>query len=136
MDEILRNLRKKNGYTQEKLSLELKVSRQTISNWERGISLPDIENISLLSKFYNVPIGYLLGNQDLGNDYKKSTSFLYLLTIASFLTPLAAFILVYLVDDYKNELSVSQFKLFKYLGYFLSILNLIIIFFILLLNIM
>lgn len=41
--EKIVELRKKNNYTQEKLADNLKVSRQTISNWESDITSPDLK---------------------------------------------------------------------------------------------
>lgn len=60
MEEKLRNLRKAAGYTQEGLATKINVSRQTISNWERGYSIPDTENLKIISKFYEVPISYFI----------------------------------------------------------------------------
>lgn len=57
-------LRKQNGYTQETFAEVLNISRQSISKWERGEALPDIENLLELSKIYNVSIDDLI-NKDL-----------------------------------------------------------------------
>lgn len=46
----------KNGYSQSSLAEQLNISRQAVSKWERGIGLPDIENIILLSKLYNITL--------------------------------------------------------------------------------
>ena len=49
--------------SQEQLADKLQVSRQAISKWELGESMPDTENLILLSKFYGVSIDYLLLNE-------------------------------------------------------------------------
>lgn len=54
---VLRNQR---GYTQEKLAAELQVSRQAISKWELGATLPDTDKLIQLSEYFNVSIDYLL----------------------------------------------------------------------------
>ncbi len=54
---VLRNQR---GFTQEKLAAELQVSRQAISKWELGATLPDTDKLIQLSEYFNVSIDYLL----------------------------------------------------------------------------
>ena len=48
--EKLRTVRKERNYTQEMLSNEMNVSRQTISHWENGRAVPDINTIKRLSQ--------------------------------------------------------------------------------------
>ncbi len=62
--EKLKQLRKANHLSQEKLSERIHVSRQAISKWEQGSAIPDTDNIVLLSKFFQVPIEYLLLNDE------------------------------------------------------------------------
>lgn len=52
--EQLNAVRKEKGLTQEQLAVELNVSRTTISRWESGRALPDIETIKRLSQVLNV----------------------------------------------------------------------------------
>ena len=44
--ENLKKIRKDKGYTQEILAEKLNVVRQTVSKWEKGLSLPDIDMLS------------------------------------------------------------------------------------------
>ena len=53
-------LRKNAGITQEQLSEQLNVSRQTISKWESGVSLPDVESVVAISKLFQVSLNDLL----------------------------------------------------------------------------
>jgi transcriptional regulator with XRE-family HTH domain len=46
----------KNGFSQNSIAKYLNISRQAISKWEQGICLPDIENIILLSRLYNITL--------------------------------------------------------------------------------
>ncbi|WP_298023893.1 helix-turn-helix domain-containing protein [uncultured Dysosmobacter sp.] len=55
--------RKKAGLSQETLAEQLHVTRQTISNWESGRSLPDIESLKALAQALNVPIERLIYDQ-------------------------------------------------------------------------
>ena len=41
--ENLKKIRKDKGYTQEILAEKLNVVRQTVSKWEKGLSLPDVD---------------------------------------------------------------------------------------------
>lgn len=65
----LANLRKEKGMSQSELALKLNVSRQAISRWEVGSSVPNTDNLILLSELYCVPLEYLLvdGNEDYGH---------------------------------------------------------------------
>ena len=44
--ENLKKIRKDKGYTQEILAEKLNVVRQTVSKWEKGLSLPDVDMLS------------------------------------------------------------------------------------------
>lgn len=53
-------LRKSKGLSQETLAEKLNISRQAISKWESGITVPSIENLIELGKIFNVSVGELL----------------------------------------------------------------------------
>ncbi|MBQ8782682.1 MAG: helix-turn-helix transcriptional regulator [Clostridia bacterium] len=56
-------LRKRNGLSQEALAEKLDVSRQSVSKWETGESIPDLDRIVKLSEIFGVSTDYLLKNQ-------------------------------------------------------------------------
>ena len=56
-------LRKKNGLSQDELADKLSISRQAVSKWERGESLPDTENLIALSRLYSVSLDDLVANE-------------------------------------------------------------------------
>lgn len=58
--EKLSNLRIQNGYSQEGLAEKLYVSRQAVSKWEVGTTLPETDKLIAISEFFNVSIDYLL----------------------------------------------------------------------------
>ncbi|MDD2431603.1 MAG: helix-turn-helix transcriptional regulator [Firmicutes bacterium] len=58
--EKLQILRKSNGISQEQLASQIGVSRQAISKWELGVSMPDTDNVIEVSKIFGVSIDYLL----------------------------------------------------------------------------
>jgi transcriptional regulator with XRE-family HTH domain len=53
-------LRKKAGWSQEELAYQMGVSRQSVSKWESGTSIPDLERILKLSQVFGVSTDYLL----------------------------------------------------------------------------
>ena len=53
-------LRKKAGWSQEELAYQMGVSRQSVSKWESGTSIPDLERILKLSQVFDVSTDYLL----------------------------------------------------------------------------
>lgn len=53
-------LRKKKGWSQEELADKLDISRQSVSKWESGTSIPDIDKIIMLSQLFAVSTDYLL----------------------------------------------------------------------------
>ena len=69
--EKLFELRKEKGWSQEKLAEQINVSRQSISKWESGQVLPEIEKIIELSKIFQVTTDYLLLDE---NSEKGSTA--------------------------------------------------------------
>ncbi|MDR0898354.1 MAG: helix-turn-helix domain-containing protein [Oscillospiraceae bacterium] len=58
--EKLQSLRKQKGLSQEQLAAQMTVSRQAVSKWELGESMPDTENIIQLSRLFAVTTDYLL----------------------------------------------------------------------------
>jgi len=74
MVEIGKNiahLRKAQNLSQEELAEKLNVTRQTVSNWERGKAYPDIEMLTMLKETLNTDINSLIYNQ--GNNRKYNT---------------------------------------------------------------
>ena len=60
LNEKLLSLRKATGLTQVQLAEMMNVSRQAISRWEVGESVPSTENLEFLGRLYDVPLEYLL----------------------------------------------------------------------------
>ncbi|MCI9336494.1 MAG: helix-turn-helix transcriptional regulator [Lachnospiraceae bacterium] len=56
-------LRKKNGWSQEELAEKLNISRQSVSKWESGASIPDIDKIIAMSGIFGVSTDYLLKDE-------------------------------------------------------------------------
>ena len=65
LDKNLQTLRRARGLTQEQAAAAVGVTRQALSKWESGESLPDLRNCAALARFYDVTVDDLL-NYDPG----------------------------------------------------------------------
>ena len=61
LNENIKAVRKTKGLSQEELAIKLNVVRQTVSKWERGLSVPDSEMLISISEVLETPVGVLLG---------------------------------------------------------------------------
>lgn len=60
----LKEIRKKKGYSQLKVAMDLSISREALSFYENGKRSPDVEMLCKLSKYFNVSIDYLITGRD------------------------------------------------------------------------
>ena len=60
--DILFNLRTKAKLSQDELAEKMFVTRQAVSRWENGDTIPNTETLKLLSKLFDVSINTLLGS--------------------------------------------------------------------------
>ncbi len=60
----LREIRRKKGYSQLKVAMDLNVSREALSYYENGKRSPDIQMLLKLSDYFNVSIDYLITGKD------------------------------------------------------------------------
>lgn len=75
IDKKLKNARMNANMTQEQAAEQINVSRQTISNWENGKSLPDVINLIKISDVYQMSLDTLLkGDGKMIEKIKKDTS--------------------------------------------------------------
>ncbi|MGN1001621.1 MAG: helix-turn-helix domain-containing protein [Oscillospiraceae bacterium] len=63
LSEKIIDLRKRSGWSQEELGDRLGISRQSVSKWESGASVPDIDKILKLSQLFGVSTDYLLKDE-------------------------------------------------------------------------
>ena len=61
--ENIKAIRKSKGLSQEELAIKLNVVRQTVSKWEKGLSVPDSELLIKLAEILEVPVSRLLGSK-------------------------------------------------------------------------
>lgn len=72
--ENLKTMRKAKGYTQEELAIKLNVVRQTISKWEKGLSVPDADVLSKIADVLDTKVGILLGGTITDEDNKDAVA--------------------------------------------------------------
>lgn len=64
LGDNIQKYRKKKGWSQEELAVRLNVVRQTVSKWERGVSVPDADILLQLAELLDVPVSTLLGIEE------------------------------------------------------------------------
>jgi putative transcriptional regulator len=62
LNENIKVLRKTKGLTQDELAIRLNVVRQTVSKWEKGLSVPDAEMLQRIAEVFEVSVSQLLGS--------------------------------------------------------------------------
>ena len=72
--ENLKTLRKSRGFSQEELSIRLNVVRQTISKWEKGVSVPDAEMLIKIAEVLETTVSGLLGEKIIDEKDKNDIS--------------------------------------------------------------
>ncbi|WP_423188396.1 helix-turn-helix domain-containing protein [Alkalibacterium sp. f15] len=117
LGEKLRKLRTEKSISQIELASELFVTRQTISRWERGETIPSTDNIVQLSNFFDVETAFFLETfKSIENASNKKTNVFY--RTKNFLS-------IYKLDIYIFSLLISPFFYIlitplSYLGLFYS----------------
>lgn len=61
LNKTLKYFRTSHKMTQETLALKLGVTRQTVSKWENGISVPDVDALAKIADIFGVSVSELLG---------------------------------------------------------------------------
>lgn len=61
LNENMKAVRKSKGLSQEELAVKLNVVRQTVSKWEKGLSVPDSDMLLTISEVLETPVSVLLG---------------------------------------------------------------------------
>ena len=60
----LREVRKKKGFSQLKVAMDLSISREALSFYENGKRSPDVDMLVRMSEYYNVSIDYLIRGRE------------------------------------------------------------------------
>lgn len=62
LSETIRSLRRQRGLSQEQLAEALDVSRQAISKWENGVTVPELDKLQAMSALFGVSLDELTGS--------------------------------------------------------------------------
>ena len=68
MENRIRQLREKGGLTQETLAIELEITQQQLSKYERNIASIKVESLKKVAAYFNVTTDYLLGISEVKRD--------------------------------------------------------------------
>ena len=63
LNENIKTIRKAKGLSQEELAIKLKVVRQTVSKWEKGLSVPDAGMVIQIAEVLDTTVNILLGEE-------------------------------------------------------------------------
>ena len=72
IEENIYKLRKKNNLSQGDLALKMDVSRQSISKWETGLSVPDLKNIIKLSEIFDITVDEIVKDKNINESKKEN----------------------------------------------------------------
>lgn len=111
-------LRKKNNLLQEELAEKVGVARQTISKWEIGDTTPDINQVKIISKIFNISIDELVDNdinnvivEKVSNTEKLAGITIKILKVFGimlivFITLILLFVIIFMVDMPRNDYDI------------------------------
>jgi len=77
IEESIYKLRKKNNLSQGDLASKMDVSRQSITKWETGQSVPDLKNIIKLSEIFNVTVDEIVKDKNINESKEENNKLEY-----------------------------------------------------------
>ena len=66
----LKEIRTKKGLTQQRVALDLNISREALSYYENGKRCPDVETLLMFSDYFDVSVHYLITGKEFVSKYK------------------------------------------------------------------
>lgn len=135
---ILLDLRQKHHLSQEQLAQTLGVTRQAVSRWEMGISVPNIHTLLLISEQFHVPIDTMLKKPDVSAENQnkiqnpaKRTPFIFITITGIFLLCVLPFLGQWeqfkYMDLYGSAYDDSYHYIFEYPLSILLVLSIVLI---------
>ena len=67
----LQEIRKKKGYTQQKVAMDLNISREALSYYESDKRTPPLQMLVKMSRYFNVSIDYLITGTEFNSNIKN-----------------------------------------------------------------
>ena len=121
---ILLDLRQKHHLSQEQLAQTLGVTRQAVSRWEMGISVPNIHTLLLISEQFHVPIDTMLKKPDASAENQnkiqnpaKRTPFIFMTITGIFLLC----VLPFLGNGNNSNIWISMVVICRFLSLYFRI---------------
>ena len=105
---FIKKIRKDNNLTQKELADKLGVTYQAVSKWERGINLPDISLLTIMSKEFNQSLDNIFSGEF--NDYKKGKSFNKKLLFIFLIIIIIVGIILFINNKKDNDFSFKTIK--------------------------
>lgn len=106
----IKELRKIKNISQEELANELSVSRQTISKWESDIVSPDINNIEMISNFFEVSTDYIINGKENKTSPKQNNVWIILCFSIGIIAIIGTSILMIINKGKNSPLSTINFS--------------------------
>lgn len=105
---LILNARQKKGMSQEILAQKLHISRQSISNWENNLNIPDPDTLKMLCKILNLNFENI---SKFANYFPKKSRKFNLYFILILISFLMIFIFVFILIHYRNKFEVYNIYL-------------------------
>lgn len=130
--EQINYLRKQKGLSQDEFANILKISRQTVSNWENGKSYPDLEMIVTISNYFQVSVDELLKqdvsvadktNLEKKSDSKKKKGFIIVSILIALLVWVIVGVYLKIEADRSVRFIMSKDKTFESMESKISVAN-------------
>lgn len=106
----IKKLRKSKNISQEELANELLVSRQTISKWESDIVNPDIKDIEMISKFFEVSADYLINGKEKERIAKQNNIWIFVCLAFGVITIIGTIVLMIINKGKESPSSTINFS--------------------------
>jgi len=106
----IKKLRKSKNISQEELANELLVSRQTISKWESDIVSPDIKDIEMISKFFEVSADYLINGKEKERIAKQNNIWIFVCLAFGVITIIGTIVLMIINKGKESPSSTINFS--------------------------
>ena len=119
----IQGYRVKNRFSQETLAEKLGVSRQSVSKWELGQALPEVDKIIAMSKLFSISTDELLAIDEsrLGKPYENQLHFGIYLVVKNFRN--SVYFYEKLLSTHTTQISPNIFAQFFFDGIYFSIMN-------------
>lgn len=125
MEERIQELRRRKGLSQEQLAEILGVSRQAVSKWEGGQSLPEVEKLIAMSALFDVTVDYILkgGTPQSGKRNDTRVGSLTVSSVATMLLAIAVFAVAGQISDGTHTMDIYGGLIIESVGLMLMLVG-------------